>query len=168
MAENRIKGKALVLLTGGGHLFQTLLLIEKMKGHFDFDYAVTKYGGPSDFNSIPPGRRFDVVSLSTFSEGGAFRDIYSTLWAVAQYVGIILKTKPDIVVGLGTNNAFPLLLAAFLTRRKRVFMESITRVTTPSKTARIVAKMKIADRLYVQWPALEKNLEGSQFKGNIL
>ncbi|MEX0760492.1 MAG: hypothetical protein WD100_13010 [Tistlia sp.] len=162
------KKKALVLLTGGGHLFQTLLLVRKMAGRFDFDYAVVGWGGPPSFEGLPPGQVYKVVSLSNFSRNSRLGDLYGLCLAFAQCVRILARSRPDLVLGVGTNNVLPLFLAAWPFRIKRVFVESITRVETPSRTARIVARLGVANRLYVQWPGLVGKLPGAAYKGSVL
>lgn len=166
--QGRQEKKALVLLSGGGHLFQTLLLVRKMAGHFVFDYVVVGYGGPPSFDDLPPGRVFKVVPLSNFSRNSSLGDAYGLTVAFVQCLRILATSRPDLVLGLGTNNVLPLFMAAWLFRRKRVFIESITRVTTPSRTARIVGRLGVANRLYVQWPSLLGKVRGAAYKGSVL
>lgn len=160
--------KALVLLSGGGHLFETLLLVRKMTGRFSFDYVVVGLGGPSSFDELPEGQVFHVASLSNFTRSSRLADAVTVGRVLLRYLFILRRSKPDLVVGVGTNNVLPLFLAASLLGKKRIFVESITRVTTPSQTARILGRLGITDRLYVQWPELVGTVRGAAYKGSVL
>jgi len=65
---------------------------------------------------------------------------------------VLMKERPDGMVVVGSAIAVPLFLAARFAGVKTVFIDSITRVTRPSTTGRILSMLGLASRFYVQWP----------------
>ena len=81
---------------------------------------------------------------------------------------IVWRERPQAVVGLGQRAAVYFLLAARLFGIRTSYVECITRVTKPSTTARIIAALRLADRIYVQWPDATRQLPGSVYGGRLV
>jgi hypothetical protein len=81
---------------------------------------------------------------------------------------IVWRERPDAVVGIGQRAAVYFLLAARLFGIRTVFVECVTRVTKPSTTARIIAGLRLADHLYVQWPQAAQAMSGSLYRGRLV
>ena len=75
--------------------------------------------------------------------GNALRSLY-----------IMIREKPDIVISTGALAVIPLCLLAKLFRRKLIFIESFAKVSSPTKTGKLL--YKYADRFYVQWPQMKE------------
>jgi UDP-N-acetylglucosamine:LPS N-acetylglucosamine transferase len=69
-------------------------------------------------------------------------------------VRCIRRERPKIIVSTGALIGATFAIAAKALHVKVVFVESPTRITKPSLTARIV--YPLADRFYVRWPQLLK------------
>jgi len=65
---------------------------------------------------------------------------------------IIRKERPDVVLAVGTAQAIPWALAARVLHCPIWYAESVTRVRTPSRTARIM--QSLATRNYFFWREL--------------
>ena len=78
----------------------------------------------------------------------------------------ILKLRPKILLSTGAAPAVPFSLVAKLIGTKVIFVESLSRVTKPSLTGRIM--YYIADEFYVQWPRLKKIFPSALYFGNLL
>ena len=66
----------------------------------------------------------------------------------------MIREKPDIVISTGALAVIPLCLLAKLFRRKLIFIESFAKVSSPTKTGKLL--YKYADRFYVQWPQMKE------------
>jgi UDP-N-acetylglucosamine:LPS N-acetylglucosamine transferase len=80
----------------------------------------------------------------------------------------IWRRKPDLVLGVAAVISIPLLIAGRLLGRDTVFVESLTRVTTPSLTARLCHDLRLARTLYVQWPELIDKLPRATYAGKVI
>ena len=83
----------------------------------------------------------------------------------------VLRTmRPDVIITTGSGVAVPFLWIARLLGIRTVFIESITRITELSLTARLI--YPVVDQLLVQWEELAEKLSAKypkvQFQGRII
>lgn len=88
--------------------------------------------------------------------------------AVLKACRLLRRTAPAGVVTIGSSLSVPLLIAARITRTPGVYIESITRVNRPSRTGRLIARLRLADRFYVQWPEAASLYRGAVYRGTVL
>ena len=62
------------------------------------------------------------------------------------------KEKPDIVITTGVMAMIPICMIAKLHKKKLVYIESFAKVSSPTKTGKLM--YKYADRFYVQWESM--------------
>ena len=79
---------------------------------------------------------------------------------------LLLRNRPDMILTTGSGVAAPFLWGAKLLGIPTVFVESITRITEISLTARLVRPF--VTRLLVQWPELEPRYPGVEYRGRIV
>jgi len=72
------------------------------------------------------------------------------------------------VVAIGAALAVPLLAAGKILHCRTVYIESLTRVTKPSRTGRIISYLGLADRFYVQWPQAVRLYRRARYAGRLL
>jgi len=65
---------------------------------------------------------------------------------------IINKERPSLILSTGAGPVVPFVLVAKLFRIPTIFIETLTRVTRPSLTGRIM--YRLADRFFYQWKPL--------------
>jgi UDP-N-acetylglucosamine:LPS N-acetylglucosamine transferase len=65
---------------------------------------------------------------------------------------ILLRERPDVLISLGAEIAIPFFYLAKLFNIKTLFIESWCRISTLSKTGKLL--YPIADEFWVQWPQL--------------
>lgn len=90
------------------------------------------------------------------------------LWMIAnafQSVGIFIKEKPDVVISTGVLATIPLCLLAKLFRKKLIYIESFAKVSSPTKTGKVI--YKYADQFYVQWEPMLKVYPDAIYLGGI-
>lgn len=80
---------------------------------------------------------------------------------------ILLGTKPDCILAVGTAHAVPFGIAGRLLGVPLYFVESITRVNRESNTARLVRRLRLARWHRVQWEMLADPPE-TEFRGSLL
>lgn len=168
MAKAKKKPVVLITLTGGGHLFQSRLLIRSLGDAVDLAYITTTFGYHPRMGSIPEGPAFIVPQISSVTRGSMWHDVRTVAQAVLVCLFAIIRIRPTAVIGVGTGLSIPLLIAGRLLNRQAIFVESITRVSTPSKTARLCSRLHLASRIYVQWPELANHLRKAVYQGTVL
>lgn len=77
----------------------------------------------------------------------------ANLYAAAR---LILRRRPRLVVSSGAGVVAPFCLLARLSGARLVYVETMARVSSPSRTARLLSRF--AERVVVQWPELAKAL----------
>lgn len=78
---------------------------------------------------------------------------------------ICLRSRPRAIVTTGAGVAVPFCYVGRLFGVRVIFVESFSRVTQPSLTARLVHP--VAHRFFVQWPALRTRFRKAEYEGTI-
>lgn len=148
-------------LTGGGFSFETNQLLQSLPLEVRLIVVHTRWGGD------PPDSQ-ETISLHLVPDF-ATRERKSMLYSINAAVVTFLKSmflllsrKIDCVLVVGSSHAVPVLLASTILLKKRVFIETITRVPRLSVTGLIVYKFHLASVFLVQWPGLQANYPRSQ------
>lgn len=161
----------LLTLTGGGFLYEALALGQSLADDFDLAF-VTTYDSISMFREgrtgIPVGDVHTVSKLTTIGDSAFLTKLRNALLCFWDSYKVVRRVKPDAVVCVGSSIAVPLCFWARVFRVKSVFVESITRVTSPSTTGRILSVLRLCDRLYVQWPEAVGLYRNAVYKGMVL
>jgi len=79
---------------------------------------------------------------------------------------ILFREKPDAIISTGAGVAVPFLYFGWLTGRRTIYIESMTRVTNLSLTGRLV--YPVARHFFVQWPQLAGLYRRVRFKGQVV
>lgn len=136
----------------GGHLTEMEALLPALEGHERF------------WVSYDTPRTRDLAPIH-FSRGlgrNPLNYVRDTLWAWR----LLRRERPGLVLSTGSEVAIPVFLAARALGIPTLYVESVCRVTAPSGTGKIMAK--IAREVYVQWPGLQEQLPGSRYEGGLL
>lgn len=141
----------------GGHIYPALALAQKLKEKHGFDvvFIGTTYGMEKEI-VLKYGYDLKYIKVRGF-----YGNIWSKLKAIAllnagilQSLILLMKHKPRLVVGGGGYVSFPVILAAYILKIKRVLMEQNV---SPGKVTRILARL--SDKIFVSFPATEKYLK---------
>jgi UDP-N-acetylglucosamine:LPS N-acetylglucosamine transferase len=159
--------KVLWAIGGGGFLWESTSLIENMKGdHKHFFYVTTNETTlPENF---PSEKTYIIRRVTTLRDKSRFNTLAYFLASIFDSIRCVRKTNPELVICVGSSIAVPLALACRILNKKIYFIESMTRIENVSKTAKILHRLHIADRIYVQWPWQKKTLKGSHYEGTVL
>lgn len=83
-----------------------------------------------------------------------------------QVLRILLRERPRVVISTGASVAIPVCYLAKLFGAKIIFIESMSRVSEPSLTGRII--YPIADLFLVQWESLMRHYRKAAYGGWLL
>jgi len=115
--------------------------------------------------------REDARSLLTeevvfYGYGPTTRSLVNLLKNVHIAWWLVWKLRPIVIVTTGAGVAVPFAWIGRLAGAKVVYVESLSRITKPSLSCRLIRP--VADRIYVQWPELAASLPGSTYVGTVL
>jgi beta-1,4-N-acetylglucosaminyltransferase len=145
-----------LVCSSGGHLLQLLALAEAWGGRS----RVWVSNDRSDARSLLRDEEaYFLPGPYSRSHSAFFRNL---LFAI----GLARRQRPRILITTGADVAVPLALVARAVGAKVVYVESFTRIDTPSLSGRLIAPF--AHRVYVQWPDLVPALRKARFVGSVV
>lgn len=152
-----------ILVSGGGHLDEALAVLEAFRGH---EVILLTYRQKSLLSFRHPSIQ-RVYFLRLFASRG-FLLWASLLVNLFECASIFLKECPRILFSTGSEIAIaPSFLGKTFFGMKIIFLETITRSKSPSRTARILSPL--SDLCLVQWEALLTQLgPRAKYAGRVL
>jgi beta-1,4-N-acetylglucosaminyltransferase len=144
----------LLVCSTGGHLLQLHLL----RGAWTEFRTVWVTFDKSDARSLLAGET--VV----YAHGPTNRNVPNLLRNLVLAFRVIRRTRPRVVVSTGAGLAVPFAWVGRLFGARVVFVESVTRITRPSLSLRLIRP--VVDRTYAQWPDLAARL-GARYAGSV-
>ncbi|MEY9868468.1 beta-1,4-N-acetylglucosaminyltransferase [Peribacillus sp. B2I2] len=143
--------------SSGGHLEQLMMLYPIMKKNKSFILTEkTIY----NFNA----KDIKTYSLSQINRH-EFLFLIKLIIIITQSLIIFLKEKPDVVISTGALATVPICLLAKIFRKKIIFIESFSKINSPTITGRIM--YKVADLFLIQWEELKKFYPNAIYGGGI-
>jgi UDP-N-acetylglucosamine:LPS N-acetylglucosamine transferase len=149
------KKRVLVIASSGGHWVQ----MRRLRPAFeDFEVA---------YASVYPDYAIDVAGFRYYTVKDITRkSLFNIFVLVPQFIGILRKERPDVVVTTGSMPGLVgIAVAKLLTRAKTVWIDSIAnceRMSSSGKQAR-----HFADEWLTQWPQLSAP-DGPGYWGAVL
>lgn len=143
-----------VICSAGGHLSEALAAVAEVTAEC---YFVT-YDEPHVRDRLTGREVFYVVDphISPL--------LYlKNAW---QSLRILLRKRPKVIVSTGAGIALATCFLAKLAGKKIIFIENGARVTTPSRTGRLI--YPIADLFIVQWKPLLRHYPKAVYGGTLL
>jgi UDP-N-acetylglucosamine:LPS N-acetylglucosamine transferase len=148
--------RVLLVCSAGGHLQQMLALEPAWRGN---DRAWATLPG-ADVESLL--REEDV----TLGHSPTNRSLKNLARNTALAWRVLRRRRPDAILSTGAGLAVPFFLVGKLLRIRLVYVESVTRTESLSLSGRIV--YPLADRFFVQWPAVAERFRRAEYAGGIL
>ncbi|KUK17271.1 PssD/Cps14F family polysaccharide biosynthesis glycosyltransferase [Thermococcus sibiricus] len=137
--------KIALVCSHGGHLTETLFLMEAFKEH---DVFFITYD-----NFRTRNLQYKTYLLENLLENLEKNPI-KVIRDVIRMTIILAKERPDVIVSTGAEIAIPAFIIAKFLGIRTIFIESWCRIKTKSGTGRIV--YYLSDLFLVQWPQLLK------------
>jgi UDP-N-acetylglucosamine:LPS N-acetylglucosamine transferase len=155
----------LVVLGEGGHTTEMLALVDDLASEHDLHYVVIdedllsaeRIRRPGPVHRLPRPRAKDA---------GLVAAVMGTVRAQLRALALAMRVRPGAVLTTGPAIGVPVALATRLLGGEVVFVETISRVTAPSGTGRIMRR--VADLYVVQWPQLAAAEAGAVYAGRLL
>lgn len=153
--RERHSSPLLLVCSSGGHLLQLL----QLRGAWeDFPRLWITFDKP-DARSLLRDERVLTAHSPTN------RNLLNLLRNLRLAVRVIRAERPAAIVTTGAGVAVPFAWVGRALGVPVVYVESLTRVDSPSLSGRLVAP--VASRLYVQWPELAGRLRGARYAGQV-
>ena len=154
--EEKKPPRAIVVASGGGHLAEALLAIEGVPLRATIvtlrlphtEKTLQGVGWKRDYLINPHGDPFKYLV-----------NLWQSFW-------LVVKNRPELVISTGAGMVVPTCLIAKFLGAKLVFIETAARVTTPSRTGKLL--YRFADEFYVQWEPLLKVYPRAKYGGVLL
>lgn len=159
------KPKLIIVLGSGGHTTQMIRLTELLFNSYDFEYVVNdddnrsinKVNFAGDVHVITRPRRVYDKSL--------IRAVFLTFQSLIESFKIIKNSNSIAIVSAGPGLTVPLFIWSIFFGKKRIFLESWSRVKTQSTTGRIC--YFLSNLFFVQWPELLKSYPKAIYVGRL-
>jgi UDP-N-acetylglucosamine:LPS N-acetylglucosamine transferase len=100
-----------------------------------------------------------------FAHGPTNRSIRNLLLNLVLAWRLLSRLRPSVIVTTGAGVGVPFVWIGRLRGATTIYIESFTRIEGPSLSCRLV--LPVADRVFVQWPELERLLPGARFAGTV-
>lgn len=155
MKEDPPRANLLLVCSSGGHLLQLHALREAWE---DFSRLWVTFD-KSDARSLLSHE--DVV-YAYGPTNRSVKNLVRNLWLAWR---VLRRVRPHVVLTTGAGVAVPFAWVGRLLGARIVYVESFTRIESPSLSCRLIAP--VAERLYVQWPELARSLPAARFAGKV-
>lgn len=145
----------LLVCSTGGHLLQLHALRDAWQ---PYSHAWVTHDR-SDARSILDG---EVVVHAYWP---TIRNVRNLIRNTALAVRVVRRTRPRVILTTGAALAVPFAWVGRAYGVRVVYVESLTRITSPSLSLRLIAP--VAERIYVQWPELTKAVPSARYAGSV-
>jgi UDP-N-acetylglucosamine:LPS N-acetylglucosamine transferase len=158
------RAEILLACSSGGHLFQMLALRDAWEGYA----RVWVTDDASDTRSLLRDEPVVYAFGPTHRDlrNGPHRIALAWLRNTLLAARLIRSLRPRVVLTTGAGTTVPFAWVGRLFRCKVVYVESLTRIETPSFSCRVIRP--VANRIYVQWPELAARIPGARYAGSVL
>jgi len=157
--------RVLAVLGEGGHTKEVLVLLDQITEDYQYGYLVVQDDEISETKIKKPGPIFRVIR-PRYKKFNLIKDILNTLRCFWKSFLVLRRFHPDVVLSSGPSVAVPVSVLARLLRRKVIFIESGSRVSTLSMTGKIM--YRFAHLFFVQWPGIKKKYPKTIYVGRLL
>ena len=151
------RNRLLLIASSGGHIYEMLCLREFWQDKERYWVSF----GTADARCLLRDEK-DVY----WAAHPTVRSIPNLLRNLLLALRLLILHRPTMILTTGSGVAAPFLWLAWPLRIPTVFVESITRITKLSLTARMVRPF--TSQFLVQWPALADQVPGAQYHGRIV
>jgi UDP-N-acetylglucosamine:LPS N-acetylglucosamine transferase len=145
--------RLLLVSSTGGHLLQLVALREAWDG---FEPVWVTFDAP-DSRALLAGE--EVVHAHSPTN----RNVPNLLRNLGLALRVVRRVRPAAIVTTGAGVAVPFAWVGRLFGARVVYVESLTRIDSPSLTYRLIRP--VVSRTYVQWPELQ--LPGALYRGTV-
>lgn len=139
-----MKKKVCFICSSGGHLEQ-IKQLSKVRDTYDYFYVLPRTKNTEVMNE-------KKYLTTTWERSNKIMFVLQMLIWFLEELFVYIKERPDVIISTGAANAVPMCLLAKFLKKKVIFIETFARITSPSKTGKLM--YKYADLFIVQWKEL--------------
>jgi UDP-N-acetylglucosamine:LPS N-acetylglucosamine transferase len=160
--------RVLIIVGGGGWGREAMEIVPALNPGWEKIYLSTpdcvnwlrRNGLEGEVHLVPPittgAKRSRLVRIAA---------LFRALWGVTI---LMLRKRPRAVLGICSDLSLPAMLLGRLLGARTYYVESLTRVRTPSRVARLLDRLGIVNRLFVQHESLTPQFKSGEWIGGIL
>jgi len=158
--------KIAVVLGRGGHTAQTFALLDSLGGKFEYIYIIGLLDKLTPKKICLKGRVLRVFAPRLLPQDSRFMSVIRTILTLFLSFVYLSTTRPHVIISCGTGMTVPVFYSARTLGIPTVFIESMSRVETLSKTGRMMFGR--VSLFMVQWKELARKIPGSVYGGQLL
>jgi beta-1,4-N-acetylglucosaminyltransferase len=155
----------LVVLGDGGHTAEIVRLVGLLGPEYTYTYLATSNDKISESKIPYPGNVYRLMRPRGKDES-IIRAAWHLSISLVQAAGLLLRCRPQAVLGSGPAVFVPPALLGKLVGAKVIFVETGSRITELSLTGKIM--LRLADRFFVQWEPLHQRYPQAIYAGRLL
>jgi len=156
--------KLLITLGGGGHTAEMLKLTDLLGNQYEYHYLLVKEVEFARSKITHPGKIYEVRRPRGRYDNPVAA-VCNSLIATGQIATVLLRVRPDAIIGCGPAISVLTSLLGKLIGAKIIFIETGSRVTTLSLSGKII--YRVADLFLVQWPTLKSKWSRAIYAGRL-
>jgi UDP-N-acetylglucosamine:LPS N-acetylglucosamine transferase len=160
--------KVLIPIHGGGWGYQLGEIVKMLGDNIEFCYMLQMDGQRPTHAGFPPGAYFVAPRFQNMGSGSILTSLRAALGTFIRTLAFMRRERPDVAIGLGSPASVFMLLAGRLMGCETIYIESITRVKTPSRALKVCRTLAAAKHIFVQWQELADVLPGTRYDGNVI
>lgn len=144
--QNKKKIKLCFAASSGGH-YEQLMMLKPLMDKYDSFILTEKTQYSAE---IKDKKTYYVAQINRKEK----LFLIKFIWNIFVSLVVFLKEKPDAVISTGVLGTIPICILVKLFRKKLIYVESFAKVTSPTKTGKIL--YKYSDQFYVQWESMKE------------
>ncbi len=158
--------KIAVVLGRGGHTAQTFALVDSLGKEYEYMYIIGVLDRLTQKKIRIQGKVFRVFTPRLLPQDSRIMSIVRTILTLYLSFIYLLFQRPNVIISCGTGMTVPVFYSARALGIPTVFIESMSRVETLSKTGRIL--LGRVSLFMVQWKKLAEKSPGVVYGGQLL
>jgi len=158
--------KIAVVLGRGGHTAQTFALVDSLGDKFEYIYIIGLLDNLTPKKIRLKGKVLRVLTPRLLPQDSRLMSVIRTVLTLFLSFIYLFIFKPNVIISCGTGMTVPVFYSARTLGIPTVFIESISRVETLSKTGRmLLGKVSL---FMVQWKNIAKKIPDVVYGGQLL
>jgi len=158
--------KIAVVLGRGGHTAQTFALVDSLGDKFEYIYIMGLLDKLTPKKIRLTGRVLRVFTPRLLPQDSKLMSVIRTILTLFLSFIYLSIFKPDVIISCGTGMTVPVFYSARTLGVPTVFIESMSRVETLSKTGRML--LGRVSLFMVQWKEIAEKIPGTVYGGQLL
>ncbi len=158
--------KIAVVLGRGGHTAQTFALVDSLNDEFEYIYIMGLLDKLTPMKIRLRGKVLRVFTPRLLPQDSRLMSVIRTILTLFLSFVYLAILRPDVIISCGTGMTVPVFYSARTLGIPTVFIESMSRVETLSKTGRML--LGRVSLFMVQWKEIAEEIPGAVYGGQLL